>query len=111
RTRLLPLREAVGARAVPPARPRGSARPDGRSLPAHLRGLARAAPSAARGLPAAGPEPARPAALLAALLVAGQAAHGRRPAPPARARSRREPGRVRAAPPRARGAGAGGAAA
>ena len=48
RPRLVPLREAVGARAVPPARARRPADRDRQPLPPRLRGLPRAAAPAAR---------------------------------------------------------------
>ena len=85
--------------------------PHRRPVPPHLRGVARPAAPAAGGLPAPRPDAAPAAARVAALLLAGEAPHGPRPAAAARGRCRREPRRLRAAPARPRGARARGPAA
>src|SRR5262249_57285320 len=77
---LVPLREALGARALPATRPGGSAAPHGRSIPPHLRGVARALASIARGLSAPRPDARALVSRVAALLLARQAPHGARPA-------------------------------
>ena len=110
RSRLLPLREAVGPGALPPARRRGSARAHRRSLPADLRrgaaGACTRCPTASscwrrrssgrssgRGSSRGPASSAWPST--SALPRGGDA------------RERREPRLLRAAPARARGAGAG----
>src|SRR5262249_33435321 len=107
---LVPLREALGTRALPATRPGGSAAPHGRSIPPHLRGVARALASVARGLSAPRPDARALVPRVAALLLAGQAPHGTRPAAAPRRGGGREPRGVRAPSTGARGPRAGRAA-
>ena len=110
---LVPVGEAVGAGALPPARRREPAGPHRRSLPQGLRLARRPAASAARRLPAAGADRDAAVRHLVAVHAARQAADGARPRAAARhlfyvsrERGRRKPGGLRPPAARRRGAGA-----
>src|SRR5207244_5604430 len=95
--RFVPLVEAVGPGALPPALRRGPTGEDRRPVPQGVRVAPGPAPSVARRVPALGADEARPVSLVRPLLLGGQAANGPRSRPAARRRRRREPRRVRAA--------------